>query len=114
MGLEIHRGSYRLAKKNLKQWMGTHLPGSLQELQQVLGRLLWASPFIPDFKAKVRPIEALLSPSSEGVWTERCTEALNGLLRDIERRLTLAIAEPETPLDVFVSLGPEAGMAVLT
>lgn len=69
VGMEVHRGSYRLAKKSLKNWLGAELPGNLQELQQVLGRLLWASPFIADFKRKVRPIEALLSPRSEGQWT---------------------------------------------
>jgi hypothetical protein len=33
VGMEIDRGSYRLAKKSLKNWLGTELPGSLQELQ---------------------------------------------------------------------------------
>jgi hypothetical protein len=32
VGMEIHRGNYRLAKKSLKRWVGTELPGSLQEL----------------------------------------------------------------------------------
>jgi hypothetical protein len=114
VGMEIHRGSYRLAKKSLRGWLGTELPRSLQELQQVLGRLLWASPFIPDFKAKVRPIEALLSPKGVGEWTQECTEALNTLLRDVERRLTLAVANPYAPIQAYASLGAEAGMVVLT
>jgi hypothetical protein len=80
----------------------------------VLGRLLWASPFIPGFKEKVRPIEALLSPRSEGEWTQECTTALNALLRDVEKRLTLAIANPHAPFQAYASLGEEAGMVVLT
>ena len=73
VGMEICRGSYRLAKKSLKRWVGAELPGTLQELQQVMGRLLWAAPFIPDFKRKVRPLEALMSPKAGGVWTQECT-----------------------------------------
>ncbi len=66
VGMEICGGTYWLAGKSLKRWMGTGLPTMLQELQQVLGRLLWAAPFIPDFKARIEPIEALLSPKSSG------------------------------------------------
>lgn len=80
----------------------------------MLGRLLWASPFIPDYKRKVRPIEALLSPSSSGEWTMECTLALNSLLRDVERRLTLTIAKPCEPVEIHVALGPESGMVVLS
>ena len=29
VGLEICRGTYRLAKKSLKKWVGTALPGTL-------------------------------------------------------------------------------------
>lgn len=29
VGVEIHRGSYRLAKKSLKRWVGAELPGTL-------------------------------------------------------------------------------------
>ncbi len=98
VGMEVCRGEYRLAKKSLRRWIGTELPSNLQELQQVLGRLLWAAPFIPDFKSKVKPLELLLSPKREGVWTQECTDALNMMLRTMEQRLTLAIANPYTPL----------------
>lgn len=84
VGMEICRGSYRLAKKSLKRWVGAELPGTLQELQQVLGRLLWAAPFVPGFKERVRPLEALLSPKSAGEWTQECTAALNDILRVVE------------------------------
>ena len=59
VGLEVSRGSYRLAKKSLKRWLGAEIPKNLQELQCVLGRLLWASPFVPGYKGLVKPIEAL-------------------------------------------------------
>ncbi len=33
VGVEVCRGSYQLAKKSLKNWVGTELPTTLQELQ---------------------------------------------------------------------------------
>jgi hypothetical protein len=114
VGVEVCRGQYRLAKKSLKNWVGTELPTTLHELQQTLGRLLWASPFVPNFKTLVEPIEKLLSPKGPGVWTEECTLALNKILRCIEQRLTLATADPYAPMDVYVSVGDESGLAMLT
>jgi hypothetical protein len=114
VGMEICRGSYRLAKKSLKGWLGAELPTNLQELQQVLGRLLWASPFVPNFKSLVKPIEKLLSPKSEGLWTEECTAALNAILRLVEKRLTLTLANPREPMQVYVALGDTSGMVVIT
>ena len=80
----------------------------------MLGRLLWAAPFVPNFKEYVRPLEVLLSPKSSGEWTRECTEALNKVLRVIEERLTLAVADPHKHMDVGVSVGAETGMAVIT
>lgn len=75
---------------------------------------MWAAPFIPDFKDKVRPLETLLSPKGEGVWTQECTDALNQMLRTVERRLTLAIADPYAPMHVYVSTSPTTGMVMIT
>lgn len=113
VGMEICGGSYRLTAKSLKRWVGASLPRSLLDLQAVLGRLLWASPFVPDYKALVRPMEALLSPKSGGIWGPECTAALNRVLRVIERRLVLAIADPEIPVEVFVDVRSGVGMAML-
>ena len=62
----------------------------------------------------MEPIEKLLSPKGPGVWTEECTLALNKVLRCIEQRLTLATADPYAPMDVYVSVGDESGLAMLT
>ena len=75
---------------------------------------MWAAPFIPDFKRKVRLLEALMSPKSGGVWTQECTQALNEVLRVIKQRLTLAIADPLAPIQMYVATGPETGMAVMS
>jgi hypothetical protein len=98
VGMEIHRGCYRLAKKSLKNWLGSALPTTLKELQGLLGKLLWASPFIANYKELVSPIEKLLSPKSGGEWSEECTDALNQALREIEKRLAVWIADPDLPL----------------
>lgn len=76
--------------------------------------LLWASPFVPDFKRLVGPIEKLLSPKGPGVWTEDCTCALNDILRRIEARLTIATADPYAPMSVYVAAGGESGLAMIT
>jgi hypothetical protein len=62
----------------------------------------------------VEPIEQLLSPKGPGVWDEQCTTALNKILRCIEERLTLATADPYAPMDVYVSVGKDTGLAMLT
>ena len=114
VGMEICRGSYRLAAKSLKKWVGAELPRNLHDLQQLLGRLLWASPFVPNYKEEVKPLEELLSPKSGGVWSATCTAALNQVLRLIEARATLAIAKPHDPTQVYVYLSEKTGMAMLT
>lgn len=69
---------------------------------------------MPDFKEKIRPIEALLSPKGPGEWTAECTAALNDILRVVEQRITLAMADPYGPMDVFVSVGTDTGLAIIT
>ena len=60
LGLELVHDHYRLHAKSLKAWTEISIPTSLKELQSLLGKLMWASPFIPNFKKLVQPIEALL------------------------------------------------------
>ena len=73
------QGGYQLAEKFLRKWDEPTPPRSLKGLQRVLGKLLWASPFIPEYKGLVTPLEELLSGSSPGVWTAECTDAVNKL-----------------------------------
>ena len=76
--------------------------------------MLWVSPFIPNFKERIQPIEQLLSPKGPGIWTEECTNALNEILRCIELRLTLAVANPYSPMELYISVGQETGLAIIT
>ena len=56
----------------------------------------------------------LLSPKGPGEWTPECTASLNTILRCIEERLTLATADPYGPMQVYVSVGQETGLAIIT
>ncbi len=59
----------------------------------VLGKLNWASSFVPNFKRLVAPIEELLQRGSKGAWTQQCTAALNALVDIIFKRLRLGVAD---------------------
>jgi hypothetical protein len=59
-------GGYQLAAKFVKSWQEPKPPLNLKGLQRILGKLLWAAPFIPDFKRLVAPLERLLSSGSSG------------------------------------------------
>jgi hypothetical protein len=34
-----------------------------------MGKFLWASGFVPEFKELIKPLEQLLSPANDGTWT---------------------------------------------
>ena len=79
-----------------------------------MGKFLWASGFVPEFKALVAPLEKLLSPASEGVWTQECTDCSNRLVKVIFSKITLHQADPYAPLTVYPSLGGEIGFVAVT
>lgn len=54
-------------------------PTNLKGLQKILGKLLWASLFIPEYKRLVALLEKLLSAGSSGEWTAECTDAVNAM-----------------------------------
>ena len=70
-----------MAEKFLRKWDEPTPPCSLKGQQKILGKLLWASPFIPEYKRLVAPLEDLLSGNSPGIWTLECTDAVNKLTR---------------------------------
>lgn len=81
LGYQLIQGGYKLVTKFLRSWTEQHPPRNLKGLQKILGKLLWASPFIPEFKRLVAPLEELLSSSSAGEWTPECTDAVNSMSR---------------------------------
>ena len=113
LGLQICEGSYRLGDKSLKKWLKLKLPSNLKELQQLLGRMLWASPFVPNYKAIAKPIEALLACKGEARWTQQCTDALNEVARVVFQRFSLAIPDSKLACDLHVSLGESTGAVII-
>ncbi len=95
---------YRLACKFLRNWTTLAPPKLLKELQQLLGKLLWCSGFVPEFKLLIEPIEQILSPASEGRWTLECTEACNKMVRIIFGRIALHSADPLLPIRAYPSV----------
>ena len=91
LGVEVCGGKCRLGKKSLGRWAGMKPPRTLHDLQQILGRMLWASPFVPGFKRMVAPLEKLLGERGSAVWTTECTDAVNKIARAVFRRMELAI-----------------------
>ena len=114
LGLDVTQDSYRLHEKSLKSWLQACIPTNLRELESLLGQLLWASTFIPDYKKLVGPIEALLGRRGKAVWTEQCTQVLNQLLEVIFRRYELAIPQLGAPITLYLSTDKEVGVAVFT
>ena len=51
LGLELLHWGYRLRSKFLRSWATVKIPTSLRELQAVLGKFMYASSFIPNYKA---------------------------------------------------------------
>ena len=69
-----------MGPKTFKGWLAVEIPKTLLEVQRLLGRLNFASPFIPKYKTLVKPIENLLGKKKEAKWTEACTQAINVLI----------------------------------
>jgi hypothetical protein len=80
----------------------------------LLGKLLWCCPFVPEFKELITPLEKILSPSHDGVWSEECTTSVNKLLKIIFGRITLHSAHPYRPLTIYPSTCETVGFLAAT
>jgi hypothetical protein len=114
LGYQVMAHGYRLACKFLRKWTSLQPPRSLKELQQLLGKLLWCSGFVPEFKQLMAPLEKLLAPSNDGKWTAECTEACNRLVQVIFGRITLHSADPTQPLMAYPSVQDNIGFLAIT
>jgi hypothetical protein len=75
--------------------------------------LLWASPFIPEYKRLVTPLESLLSGSSTGEWTVECTEVVNKLTEMMYQQIKLVQGDPSGVFEVYSSVRGEIGLVVM-
>lgn len=112
LGMSISAAECALGDKSLKRWVGQRLPRNLAELQSVMGKLVWASAFIPGFKEAVRLIEALLVRSAR-TWDESCIAALNRLVALLFQRLKLGLMAPELPTELHAGYTAHALQAIL-
>ena len=64
---------------------------------------MYASPHIPHFKERIKPIKALLSGKGRVGWTAACTAALNDLIHCIYARVRLVPANPYGRLVMYPS-----------
>lgn len=62
----------------------------------------------------MKPLEALLSPSSDGQWSAECTAACNQLVKVIFGRIQLVSADPYKRLYAYPSIGEHVGFVALT
>ena len=81
LGRELLYYGYRLSSKFLASCVGLQIPCTLAQLQSLLGKLLYCSAHIPNYKQLVTPLEQLLSPCTEAIWTMECTQSPNMLLK---------------------------------
>ena len=94
LGFRLFKHEYQLGKKALGKLLTTHIPKTQKELQGVLGKLNFASKFLPNYQRLVRPLKALLSKHSDHKWTQEHTAALNQLLQLASQKLKLTVADP--------------------
>jgi hypothetical protein len=79
LGMILWNDKFTLGPKAMAKFFGAELPTSLRELQGLMGRLNFASTFIPDYRRKVQILLNLLSKKSDGKWTRAHTDCLNSL-----------------------------------
>ena len=79
--------------KALSKLLNVSLPRNVKELQSVMGKLNFASQFIPDYKRVVKPLKALMSQTSDGRWTQECTDTLNYLVQQVLLRVKLSVVD---------------------
>ena len=94
--------------------VGLQVPTTWKELQSLLGKLLWSSPFLPNYKRLIAPIEALLGAKGEVRWTHECTTLLNAIITMIFLHLCVSTPDDKLPYRLYPDFDSKFSMAVLT
>jgi hypothetical protein len=114
LGYVLSDGQYQLGKKAINKLFGVDLPDTRVKLQSLLGKLNFASTFIPQFKQKVAPIVQLLGKHSDGKWGPLQTETLNQIAAMIVKRCKLGICNSLVPATLYVDEDGHCINAILT
>lgn len=79
----------------------------------MLGKLNFASLFLPNFKETIQPLIDLMGGKSDHKWTEAHTGALNELGRAVWERIRLSICDNKLPITMHVDAGDTFGTVAL-
>jgi hypothetical protein len=79
-----------------------------------MGRLNFASQFVPDYKRIVAPVMSLLGNKGGGKWRPEHTECLNLLANIIHSRVKLGLCDMSKTVKLHVDEDGVNGSVVLT
>ena len=65
LGCLVSKSRIALGDKYLRDLVRVQVPTTWKELQSLPGKLLWASPFLPNYKHLIAPIQAFLGAKGE-------------------------------------------------
>nr|KYP31646.1 Retrovirus-related Pol polyprotein from transposon 17.6 [Cajanus cajan] len=88
-------------------------PSNLKEMQQLSGRLVALSRFLPRLADKISPMTKLLRKASTFSWNEACEEAFTELKVTLASSPILTRPDPSHPLEVYLVVSEEAISSVL-
>ena len=114
LGCWVSKSQIALGDKYLRGLVGLQVPTTWKELQSLLGKLLWASPFLPNYKRLIAPIEALLGAKGEVRWTQECTTSLNAIIAMIFLRLRVSTPDDKLPYRLYPDFDSKFSLAALT
>jgi hypothetical protein len=74
----------------------------VEEVRKTLGVLGYQRPFIQGFVSIARPLHNLTKKGTQFNWTQRCTEALNELIKRVATEPVLWHPDPAKPYELEV------------
>lgn len=79
-----------------------------------MGKLNFASMFIPEYKKRISPLLELLGKKSDGKWTEQHTKILNSLGQIILGRMKLGLVDSSKAATLFIDEDSDYCTAIMT
>jgi hypothetical protein len=86
--------------KGISEWPRTLK--SVEEVRKTLGILGYQRPFIQGFASIARPLHNLTKKGTQFVWTQKCTDALDKLIKRVTTEPVLWHPDPSKPYELEV------------
>jgi hypothetical protein len=86
---------------------------SVKEVRQVLGVLRYQWAFIQDYARIAKPLHDLLKKDAKFLWEEKHEEALNALIKQVNRDLILTAPNQDEPFELETDASAYAIGAIL-